>query len=282
VSRPHRIQLVDRRDPELALATQAKLLHLARSSLYYQPVGPSDWEVELKHRIDRIYTDYPFYGSRRMAHQLGLDGFAVNRKTVQRAMREMGLEAIAPGPNLSRRNQQHKVYPYLLRNVAASYPNHVWGIDITYVALRKRWLYLVAILDWYSRYVVSWELSETLDLAFVLTAVKHAFEYAQPSILNSDQGSHFTSPHYIQLVQAAGSKVSMDGKGRAVDNIFTERLWRTVKWEHIYLADHATLAEAYQGLTAYFQYYDQQRPHQALGYATPAQVYFGLAAGAGP
>ncbi len=172
------MQLVERNEPELTLTTQAKLLHIARSSLYYQPVAPSEWEVDLKHRIDRIYTDYPFYGSRRITHQLGLDGVAVNRKTVQRAMREMGLEAIAPGPNRSRRNQQHAVYPYLLRNVVASYPNHIWGIDITYVALRKGWLYLVAILDWYSRYVVSWELAPTLELPFVLTAVERALSHA--------------------------------------------------------------------------------------------------------
>lgn len=271
------MRLVERGDPELALATQAALVGIARSSLYYQPTPPSDWEVELKHRIDRLYTEYPFYGSRRMTHQLGVEGFAVNRKTVQRSMREMGLAAIAPGPNLSRRNQQHRVYPYLLRNVTASYPNHVWGIDITYVALRRGWLYLVAILDWYSRYVVSWELSETLALPCVLTAVTRAFEQAQPVILNSDQGSHFTSPSYIKLVEAAGVTISMDGKGRALDNIFTERLWRTVKWEHIYLADHATRADATQGLTEYFHFYDHQRPHQALGYATPAQVYFGAA-----
>lgn len=267
------MHLVDRRDPELALATQAKLLHLARSSLYYQPVAPSAWEVELKHRIDRLYTDDPFYGSRRITHQLGRDGFAVNRKTVQRAMREMGLEAIAPGPNLSRRNQQHTIYPYLLRHVTASYPTHVWGIDITYIALRKRWLYLVAILDWYSRYVVSWALSETLELSFVLVAVQRALAQTVPVILNSDQGSQFTSPQYTGVVLTAGAKVSMDGKGRALDNIFTERLWRTVKWEHIYLADHATFAETHAGLTAYFQYYNHQRPHQALGYVTPAHVY---------
>jgi putative transposase len=244
--------------------------------LYYRPAAPSEWEIELTHRIDRIYTEYPFYGSRRIRHQLEQDGFGVNRRTVQRYMRQMGLEAIAPGPNLSKRNHEHKVYPYLLRNVEAAYPNHVWGIDITYLPLRRGWMYLVAILDWYSRYVVSWEVSETLEQPFVTRAVERALALAQPVIFNSDQGSHFTSPQYIKLVEAAGSKVSMDGKGRALDNIFTERLWRTVKWENVYLTDYAGPLETRKGLSEYFEFYANRRPHQALNYQTPAQLYFGL------
>lgn len=271
------MKLAERESPELALRTQASLLGVSRSSLYYRPVQPSEWEVELKHRIDAIYTDYPFYGSRRIAHQLEMDGFAVNRHTIQRYMRQMGLEAIAPGPNLSKRNQQHKVYPYLLREVTASYPNHVWGIDITYIRLKKSWMYLVEVLDWYSRYVVSWELSQTLEQSFVTTAVSRALAIAQPVIFNSDQGSHFTSPQYIELVLAAGSKVSMDGKGRALDNIFTERLWRTLKWENIYLSDYTTPAETRKGLSEYLDFYDNKRPHQSLDYKTPAQIYFNQA-----
>jgi putative transposase len=189
-------------------------------------------------------------------------------------MRQMGLEAIAPGPNLSKRNHEHKVYPYLLRNVTASYPNHVWGILITYLPVRKGWAYLVAVLDWYSRYVVSWEVSSTLEQPFVTRAVERALSSAQPLIFNSDQGSHFTSPQYTTLVLAAGAKVSMDGKGRALDNIFTERLWRTVKWENVYLADYADAAESQIGLAEYFEYYAHRRPHQSLAYQTPAQVYF--------
>jgi len=168
VCRPKRMSLVERENSELPLSAQALLLGVSRSSLYYQPTSPSEWEVELKHRIDLIYTDYPFYGSRRIAVQLGLDDFAVNRRTVQRYMREMGLEAIAPGPNLSKRNLEHKIYPYLLRGIEASYPNHIFGTDITCIRLKKSWMYLIAVLDWYSRYVVSWELSETLEQPFVV------------------------------------------------------------------------------------------------------------------
>ena len=254
--------------------TQAQLVGVSRSSLYYTKAGPSEREIRLKHHIDRIYTEYPFYGSRRIAFQLAQEGHSVNRRTVQRYMREMGLEAIAPGPNLSKRNLAHKIYPYLLRGVTASYPNHVWGIDITYLPLRKGWAYLVAVLDWYSRYVVSWEVSPTLEQPFVNRTVERALSVAQPHIFNSDQGSHFTSPQYTKLVEAAGSKVSMDGKGRALDNIFTERLWRTVKWENVYLADYGSVGESQLGLSDYFDFYDNRRPHQSLSYQTPAQIYY--------
>ena len=194
-------------------------------------------------------------------------------------MREMGLEAIAPGPNLSKRNLAHKVYPYLLRGVTASYPNHVWGIDITYLPLQKGWAYLVAVLDWRvptggCRYVISWEVSPTLEQPFVTRTVARALKLAQPLIFNIDQGSHFTRPQYTGLVLAAGSKVSMDGKDRALDNIFTEWLWRTVKWENIYLADYATVEESWTGLAHYFDFYNLKRGHQSLSYQTPAQLYF--------
>jgi putative transposase len=190
-------------------------------------------------------------------------------------MREMGIAGICPGPNLSRRNQLHRTYPYLLRGLAVTQPNHVWGVDITYVRLVAGWLYLVAILDWYSRYVVSWELSDTLEIEFVLTAVERAFEIAVPEIFNSDQGSHFTSPQYIERLVAAGVHISMDGKGRALDNIFTERLWRTVKYEEVYLHDYANPRQARSGLTRYMEFYNHERPHQALAYQTPAEVYRG-------
>ena len=248
---------------------------MSRSSLYYQPRLPSAQEIALKHRIDEIYTQYPFYGSRRIREQLHRDGWQINRKAVQRHMREMGLEAIYPGPHLSKRRQADQIYPYLLRGLAISRPNQVWGIDITYVRLSLGWMYLVAILDWYARYVVSWELDHTLEMPFVLAAVEQALASASPVIVNSDQGSHFTSPQYTKLLKAHAVQISMDGKGRAFDTIFTERLWRTVKYENIYLQDYQSPREARQGIREYLSFYNQQRPHQSLGYATPAEVYFG-------
>lgn len=263
------------RDPaSLPLTTQAGLLSLSRASLYYQPVAPSAEEVAIKHRIDELYTAYPFYGSRRMVVALR-PAFNVNRKRVQAYMQDMGLAGIAPGPNLSKRHPADQIYPYLLRNLTVERPNHVWGIDITYIRLRAGWLYLVAILDWFSRYVVSWQLDQTLEIGFVLTAMRNALAQATPEICNSDQGSHFTSPQYTELLLAAQVQISMDGRGRALDNIFTERLWRSVKYEEVYLHDYADPREARLGLTRYFDFYAHQRPHQALGYRTPAQVYFG-------
>ena len=259
---------------DLPLTLQADLLSVSRSSLYYQPVQLSAEEVAIKHRIDEIYTAFPFYGSRRIAVQLRREGREINRKTVQRHMREMGIRGIAPGPNLSKRNQAHAIYPYLLRNVSASFPNHIWGIDITYIRLHKGWMYLVAILDWYSRYVINWQLDDSLSIEFVLTAVDQALAQQHPQIWNSDQGSHFTSPQYIQRLLDADVQISMDGKGRALDNIFTERLWRTVKYEEVYLHDYFSPKEARQRLSTYFLFYNQRRPHQSLDYLTPSEVYF--------
>jgi putative transposase len=250
------------------------LLSLSRTSLYYQPVLPSAEEVALKHRIDEIYTEFPFYGSRRIAAQLRREGRCINRKAVQRHMREMGIAGICPGPNLSQRGQAHRIYPYLLRQVTAAYPDHVWGIDITYIRLQRSWLYLVAVLDWYSRYVVSWQLDDSLAIDFVLMAVEQALTQTKPLIWNSDQGSHFTSPQYTQRLERAQVQISMDGKGRALDNVFTERLWRSVKYEEVYLHDYLTPRQAHQGLTRYFDLYNHRRPHQALDYLTPAEVYF--------
>jgi len=259
---------------ELPLSVQAELLSLSRASLYYQPVPPSPEEVAIKHRIDEIYTDYPFYGSRRITAQLRRERLTINRKAVQRHMREMGIAGICPGPNLSQRNLEHRVYPYLLRQLTAAFPNHVWGIDITYIRLQNGWLYLVAVLDWFSRYVVSWQLDESLDIDFVLVAVDGALAQHKPVIWNSDQGSQFTSPQYTQRLLAADVQISMDGKGRALDNIFTERLWRSVKYEEVYLHDYQTPKQARAGLTTYFDFYNYHRPHQSLGYLTPAEVYF--------
>jgi putative transposase len=267
--------MVERADPELPLTVQATLLGLSRSSLYYQPVSPSSQEVALKHRIDELYTAHPYYGSRRIAAVLRQEGQTVNRKAVQRHMQEMGIAGVAPGPHTSRRPPTHPLYPYLLRHVTAAYPNHVWGIDITYVRLHAGWLYLVAVLDWYARYVVAWELDQTLELGFVLETVDRALHGGSPTIWNSDQGAHFTSPQYLERLEERGIQISMDSKGRALDNIFTERLWRTVKYEEVYLQSYSTPREARQGLARYFHFYNHERPHQALGYRTPAALYFG-------
>ena len=265
--------LVEWQGSEMSLTTQAKLLGLNRSGLYYQPRLPSEAEVQIKHRIDEIYTAIPFYGSRKVTAQLQREGHVVCRETVRRYMREMGLQAIYPRPNLSKRRLEDKVYPYLLKNITASYPNHVWGIDITYIRLRRGWLYLVAILDWYSRYVLSWQLDDTLEMPFVLAAVDQALAQATPVIWNSDQGSHFTSPQYTQRLLTADVRISMDGRGRALDNIFTERLWRSLKYEEVYLHDYETPRQARLGIAAYFTFYNEKRLHESLGYHTPAEVY---------
>jgi putative transposase len=215
-----------------------------------------------------------------MAAVLRQEGQNVNRKAVQRHMQEMGIAGLAPGPHTSRRHPTHPVYPYLLRTVTAAHPNHVWGIDITYVRLQASWLYLVAVLDWYARYVIAWELDQTLELGFVLEAVDQALRVGCPTIWNSDQGSHFTSSQYLGRLQERGIQISMDGKGRALDNIFTERLWRTVKYEEVYLQSYGTPREARQGLARYFHFYNHERPHQALGYRPPAALYFGTRSGA--
>jgi putative transposase len=272
--------MVEPAHPELSLTVQAALLGLSRSSLYYQPRPPAPQEVALKHRIDELYTAHPYYGSRRITAVLRQEGQVVNRKAVQRHMQEMGIAGVAPGPHTSRRHPAHPVYPYLLRTVTAAQPNHVWGIDITYIRLQAGWLYLVAVLDWYARYVVAWELDQSLELGFVLEAVEQALAVGCPTIWNSDQGSHFTSPQYLARLEARGIQISMDGKGRALDNVFVERLWRTVKYEEVYLQSYATPREARQSLARYFRFYNHERPHQALGYRTPAAVYFGTRSGA--
>jgi putative transposase len=265
--------MIEREQSSLPLTIQAELLSLSRSSLYYRPKGPSAKEVWAKHRIDELYTQWPFLGSRKMTVFLRRE-MSISRPTVQRYMREMGLAAIYPGPRLSQPHPEHKVYPYLLRNLVIDHPNQVWGIDITYIRLRGGWLYLVAILDWYSRFVVSWELDQSLAVEFVLRAVERALAHAQPKILNSDQGSQFTSPRYTKILLAAEILISMDGRGRVLDNIFTERLWRSVKYEEVYLHDYDSPKAARQGLRRYFDFYNYQRPHQSLANRTPAEIYF--------
>jgi len=243
--------------------------------LYYRPVAPSAEEIRLRHRIDELFTDYPFFGSRKMTATLHRDGILVNRKHVVRCMREMGLVAISPRKNTSRSRPGHKKFPYLLRGVTASTPDHIWGTDITYVRMRQGWMYLVAVMDWHSRYVVSWELDQTLELPFVLEAFQSALgKGRRPAICNSDQGSHFTSAAYTDLLEKAGVAVSMDGRGRCMDNIFTERLWRSYKYEEVYLHEYESPRECRQRTAAWFDFYNHARPHQALGNKTPAEVYF--------
>lgn len=264
--------MFERDHPDIPLKIQAELLGISYSSLFYEPMPPTPRELAIKRRIDEIYTAWPFYGSRKIAFLLHPE-FGVSRPTVQAYMREMGIFALVPGPHTSKSAPQHPIYPYLLRNMTAAYPNHIWGIDVTYIRLQHGWLYLTAVLDWYSRYVVSWALSQTLEMDFVLTAVDNALLQAKPEIWNSDQGSHFTSPKYLERLQREEIQISMDGRGRAMNNIFTERLWRTLKYEEVYLHDYASPKEAYRQLANYIRFYNFDRPHQALDYLTPAHCY---------
>lgn len=262
---------------ELPLSWQAEILSVSRSSLYYQERVPQSREVTIKHRLDELYTAHPFLGSRKIAYLLEQEGISVGRHTIRRYRAEMGLETLYPKPktSLPGNTPEHIVYPYLLRGLAIERSNQVWGVDITYIRLTSGWMYLVAFLDWHSRFVVAWELSDTLELPFVLSCAEAALDLSIPEIINSDQGSHFTSPRFTERFLAAETRISMDGRGRYVDNIFTERLWRSVKCEEVYLSEYASPREARQGLTRYLRFYNEQRPHQALGYSTPAKVYFG-------
>jgi len=268
--------MVDRAASELPVSHQAELLGINRSSLYYKPVQPSQEEVAIKHRIDKIYTKFPYFGSRKIAQRLNAEGVTINRKKVQRHMREMGIQAVYPGPNLSKRNLQHRIYPYLLRGLSIARPNQVWSIDITYIRLQRSWIYLTAVIDWYSRCILSWELDQTLAMDFVLETVRRAFTVGgEPEIFNSDQGSHFTSSSYINLLKEHPSvQISMDSKGRALDNIQIERFWRSLKYEEVYLKDYETPREAKNNISDYMMLYNHERPHQSLNYKTPGSVYF--------
>ena len=273
LTRSERVSLLDRPPQELALVRQTALLSLNRSTLYYKPQPTSPEELTLRRRIDEIYTARPFYGVRRITAQLHATGLAVNHKAVARLMRLMGLTAIYPGPNLSKRAHQAALQPYLLRGVRAKAPNHVWGVDITYIRLTSGWLYLVAFLDWHSRFILSWELDESLGVGFVLAALEQALGLGKPEICNSDQGSQFTSPAYLGRLATAGVRISMDGRGRALDNVFSERLWRTIKYEEVYLHEYSSPREAREQLGKYIEFYNHERLHQRLGYRTPASVY---------
>lgn len=272
-SKDERIRMLGKNE-EYSTREQCELLTLNRSSLYYKPKPIAPQKLELLNKIDEIYTKYPYYGSRRITVVLNQEGYEISRPTTSKYMSEMGLEAIYPKKNLSIRNPEHKVYPYLLRHIRAERPNHIWGTDITYIRLKGGFMYLVAYLDWYSRYVVSWELSDTLEDDFVVSALKNALEKSVPEIANSDQGSQFTGKAYTSTLLSSNVAISMDGRNRALDNIFTERLWRTVKYENVYIHEYESPRELRMGLAEYFTHYNYTRPHQALDYQTPAQVYF--------
>lgn len=255
------------------MARQCELLGLARSSWYYRPAGESAETLELLRLLDEQYTRTPFYGVRRMAAWLRSRGHAVNIKRVRRLRRLLGIEAIYPKPTTSAPAPGHRIYPYLLRGVPITSADQVWSSDITYVRLERGWLYLVAILDWYSRYVLAWEVSNTLDGDFCVAALDRALARGRPTIFNTDQGSQFTSHAFTGRLQAAAAQISMDGRGRALDNVFVERLWRSVKYEEVYLKSYPTVPAAIDGLGAYFRFYNEERLHQALAYRTPAAVY---------
>lgn len=279
-------KLIDIDHPKLTISRQAELLGLARRSYYYQPTVNATAIADLKRQlnaVDEIYTKRPYYGNRRVQYELEKSyGIIVGRDRVRSLMTKLGLEAVYPKPTTSKPDLSHKIYPYLLKGIKASYPNHIWGTDITYIKTADGFVYLVAFIDWYSRYIVSWELSDSLENSFVIASLKQASMFLDdcgislPTIVNSDQGSHFTSLDYTSLLSQAGIEISMDGKARYLDNIFTERLWRTIKYEDVYLNSYLNLNEAKAGLTKYLNFYNHQRPHSSIDNKTPATVYFGL------
>jgi putative transposase len=273
MSRDQRKGMIDRAHPQVSLSRQCALLDINRASVYYRPVPTRAEDLELMNLMDRQYLKTPFYGSRRMKAWLLQQGHLVSRHRVRRLMRLMGLEAIYRRPRTSQPAAGHRVYPYLLKGVEINRVNQVWATDITFIPMARGFLYLVAIMDWHSRYVLAWRLSNTMEVDFCVAALEEALGKGRPEIFNTDQGSQFTSDAFTELLLEQGIQVSMDGKGRYQDNILVERLWRSVKYEEVYLKAYQTVAEARVGIGAYLQFYNQQRPHQALGYCTPAEVY---------
>jgi putative transposase len=261
---------------------QTRLVGIARSTVYVTKSSSSDEELTLLRLIDEEYTRHPFYGNRRLTLYLQKLGYVVNRKRMRRLMKKLGLVALSPAPNTSKKNPEHKIYPYLLRGVAIIRPNQVWSTDITYVRLAHGFAYLTAILDWYSRHVLSWRISNSLETLFCLECLEEELlKFGIPKMMNTDQGAQYTSHNWVNRLLDQDVKVSMDGRGRALDNIFTERLWRTVKHEDIYLRDYGRMPQLQAGLTEYFEFYNTERPHQSLSNLTPAEVYYsGVGGGA--
>lgn len=264
---------MDADDPQLSVSAQCELLGLARSTYYFEPARESEMNLALMRQIDAQYLKTPFYGSRRMALELSTPEKPVNRKRVQRLMQIMGIEAIYPRPKTSQASAEHAVYPYLLRGLTIDRANQVWCADITYLPLARGFMYLVAVMDWHSRHVLAWRVSNSLDTAFCVEALEGALARGRPEIFNTDQGSQFTSRAFTSVLQANRIAISMDGRGRALDNVFIERLWRTVKYEEVYLKEYASVADLIEGLEAYFAFYDYRRRHQALENRTPHEVY---------
>lgn len=264
--------MVERRHPSLSVARQCSLLGISRSGLYYRPVGIAEEDLTLMKLIDRQYMSTPFYGARKIAAWLKGQGHLINRKRVRRLMQLMGLKAIYRRPRTSKPAAGHKIYPYLLSGLAITRPNQVWAADITYIPMARGFLYLVAIIDWYSRYVLSWRLSNSLDAGFCIQALEEALKNGRPEIFNTDQGAQFTGEAFTGILKEHGIKISMDGKGSYNDNLFVERLWRTVKYEEVYLKAYQDGREVKISLDNYFRFYNTERPHQALGYRTPAEV----------
>jgi putative transposase len=274
MSAPDRRQLVNRKHKKLSIRRQCALLGIARSGLYRAPRAANDNDLPLMRRLDELYTAWPFLGSRRLTALLRAEGHSVNRKRVQRLMRRMGIAALGPKPRTTKPAPGHKIFPYLLRGVAVERPNQVWCADITYIPLGRGFLYLVAIMDWASRAVLAWRLSNTMDASFCVSALEEALaRFGRPEIFNTDQGSQFTSAAFTGVLTAAGVRISMDGRGRWMDNVFIERLWRSLKHEDIYLKGYADGREAHAGIAAWFAFYNTRRPHQALGDRTPMAVW---------
>ena len=273
--------MIDPGHPSLSIQRQCELLDLPRSSYYYQARDEARYNLELMRLIDEQYTKRPFLGIRRMRDHLRRQGHLVNHKRVQRLMRLMGLEAIHPKPKTSQAHAEQRKYPYLLRGLAIDRPDQVWCSDVTYIRLVKGFVYLVAIMDWYSRYVLSWRLSNTLDASFCVEALEEALSKGQPEIFNTDQGVQFTSTGFTSVLEQAQVRISMDGRGRCFDNIMVERLWRSVKYEEVYLKDYQQVGDATRGLGDYLPFYNLERGHQSLDYRTPYEVYHGLEWGTG-
>lgn len=266
--------MIEPNHPTISIRRQCALIGLNRATFYTQPACESALNLRLMRLIDEQYLRTPFYGYPKMTVVLRQQGYAVNRKRVARLMQIMGLQALVPRPKLSQSVSGHRIYPYLLRGLTMTHPNQVWSTDITYIPLAKGFMYLVAIIDWYSRYVLAWQLANTLDGSFCLDTLQGALQQAKPEIFNTDQGAQFTAHAFTDCLTTAGIRISMDGRGRALDNIFVERLWRSLKYEDVYLKDYASVPALHTGLQDYFRFYNEERPHQSLGYRVPAEVYY--------
>jgi len=274
MSQTDRLKMIARPHAQYSIQEQCALLKIPRSTLYYKPAPVSEEELALMRRIDEIFTRWPFYGARRMVAELRGEGWIVNRERVTRLMRLMGIEAIYQKPNTSRKHPHHKIYPYLLKHLTINRPNQVWCADITYIPMAHGWVYLVAVMDWFSRRVLAWRLSITMETDFCVEALQEALDtYGHPEIFNTDQGVQFTAAVFIETLQAQGVQISMDGKGRFLDNIFIERLWRSLKYEEVFIKAYASVAEARRSLGSWINFYNNERKHQSLDYRTPKEIF---------